>query len=542
MNVQDSIFPQVSGKEPDFNLLASRLVQMALKGEQPEKCISTLRRTELRRHLSPGQLKNWSEAALVLGEVELALEILAYINESHSDDPGAWQKRFELLKNLHRFEEAESIRARALSLYPDLNLGSEPSPGIQQTQAEEDAEDIDDPFVRHRKQEELIQLYLSLFQGRSEVFARQWVDKEKNTQGYMPVRRPMTEQDLLEHLKGRKTYGIYLLNHDSRVKTSVVDMDLKKTLRTVGLKASDRPHLKRERDYLLQRLDELSRQRFGTGPLVEFSGGKGYHLWFFFEQPVPAGWARQALLPMVSMLSRDCSYFNLEIFPKQDQLQGKCLGNLVKLPLGLHRVTGKPSYFRGSSKNDPWANIRQLQNVQLIRSETLQQIQDQNKQDKLTPHPRQKQWAEKYPELHLLNERCPALGRIITALRTGRELGIREERVLFQTVGFLSRARTLMHHLCQNLPEYNSHLVDYKLSRLRGTPMGCRKIHQLLNMNLDYCLFEPGYPYAHPLLHCPRDLTVEHLRSEKVENLNDALEQLKISLETVLKYLPGKKG
>jgi hypothetical protein len=31
------------------------------------------------------------------------------------------------------------------------------------------------------------------------------------------------------------------------------------------------------------------------------------------------------------------------------------------------------------------------------------------------------------------------------------------------------------------LPDYNPHLVDFRLSRLRGTPLGCRRIHSLLS-------------------------------------------------------------
>jgi hypothetical protein len=35
----------------------------------------------------------------------------------------------------------------------------------------------------------------------------------------------------------------------------------------------------------------------------------------------------------------------VEVFPKQDRLGGKGLGNLIKLPLGLHQVTLRPSHF-----------------------------------------------------------------------------------------------------------------------------------------------------------------------------------------------------
>jgi Uncharacterized protein conserved in bacteria len=63
--------------------------------------------------------------------------------------------------------------------------------------------------------------------------------------------------------------------------------------------------------------------------------------WFPLDQPVAAVDMRLGLKTLVGELGKDLRCFALEIFPKQDQLTGKGFGNLVKLPLGIHRVTGK---------------------------------------------------------------------------------------------------------------------------------------------------------------------------------------------------------
>lgn len=95
-----------------------------------------------------------------------------------------------------------------------------------------------------------------------------------------------------------------------------------------------------------------------------------------------------------------------------------------------------------------------------------------------------------------------------------------------------------MHALLGEQTDYNPHLVDLKLSRLRGSPLGCKRIHTLLECTLDFCHFEDASPYPHPLLFCRKWLPADMTRAEKIENLQDALTQLQQSLDTVRRFLP----
>ena len=61
------------------------------------------------------------------------------------------------------------------------------------------------------------------------------------------------------------------------------------------------------------------------------SSRRGGHLWIFFVTPVPASCARAWLLPYWQQ--------GLELYPKQDE--GKGYGSLIRLPLGIHRRSGK---------------------------------------------------------------------------------------------------------------------------------------------------------------------------------------------------------
>jgi len=60
---------------------------------------------------------------------------------------------------------------------------------------------------------------LDLFSGREDVFAVQFEG------GYRPVRRPMTSDDVSDHLAGKSTLGVYVLKSDSSVKFGAYDID-----------------------------------------------------------------------------------------------------------------------------------------------------------------------------------------------------------------------------------------------------------------------------------------------------------------------------
>ena len=523
----------------DYTLFLAKLKDKVLKGEGRESCLKAMSRKAVWSRLASEQLLELAGLAQMIGEVELGLEILEKTHELYPEFSAAWREHIEVLHLLGRSKECVSLRVRAR----ENGTSDLPVPASEISVSEPKSDDVDDhcldPFVQNRKKETQISLYLDLFRGREDCFARQWADKKNRKQGYVPVRRSIGKEDVEQHLRGIKTYGIYLLDADSNVRVGVLDADINSGIRGKSLSMADKSSLKRERDYMCRRIEELGREKFGAKPLREFSGGKGYHFWFFFACSVQAALVRRVLQGLVSEVSGDLEFFNLEVFPKQDRLRGKGLGNLVKLPLGLHRLSGKPSYFVSRNKGNSWKDLDMLNYIQLIEPEKLDSALQSGAAAKVSVHPREEQWAGKYPELHALGIKCPLLGGVFVRARQGRELSMREEKIVLQTVGFMRRANTLVHAILCRAADYNSHLVDYKLSRLRGKPLGCKKIHQLLNSSRDFCEFESPDSYIHPLLHCPEHLAREDasLEGERVETLKQALNGLQKSIDTVQVFL-----
>lgn len=519
----------------NYSLLLQRVEKLLIHDATTDEAVKLLGQETAWKRLPPEQALHWARLAQAAGLHELSLKVLAWTNEVAPDFIPAWQERVELLKLLGRSREAGELQGagRNPSTAAGPKLSSCPEDDMK---AQPDA-DVGAAFHSMRRQEEMLALYLNLFQGREDCFARQWADRKAGTQGYVPVRRPMEMSDVLEHVRGHRTYGIYLLQKDSRTRIGVIDADLVARFRSGALKSQEKDLLKREKSYLLERVPELSRKN-GVPCLVEFSGGKGFHFWYLMADPVPAPQVRRTLHDIVRPVAADLSCFSLEVFPKQDQLAGKGLGNLVKLPLGVHRVTGRSSFFVHIADRSVQAQMAVLEKVERIPPQRLEGLSGASQQAEVVIHPRHQGWSNEYPELALLSTKCLALGQIMASCRQTKILSVREEKILLGTLGFLPRAKTLLHHLFQQLPEYNPHLVDYRLSRLRGTVLGCRRIHSLLNLSEDFCDFSKPHDYLHPLLHCPEwNGALEGAKAERVTNLSEALENLKHAIGMVQRFL-----
>ncbi len=187
-----------------------------------------------------------------------------------------------------------------------------------------------------------IQLFKSVFKGREDVFAVRW-EKEKKS-GYMPeyfydpymyrahkmkggtfqnytdkTYLKLTDQEIAKHLNGEQLIGVYPLLKDNTSYFLVADFDEESWVDEckVFLKACDEN---------------------GISAYLERSrSGNGGHVWIFFEQPYPAIRSRKIFISILeqsgafSVFDKSSSFDRL--FPNQDLLSGKGLGNLIALPL-----------------------------------------------------------------------------------------------------------------------------------------------------------------------------------------------------------------
>lgn len=192
-----------------------------------------------------------------------------------------------------------------------------------------------------------IKLFMSLFKGRDDVYAKRWENKKKATSGYSPFclnqwevglcgkpKIPCTkctnklyaaldEHAIEDHLRGSIVAGIYPMLQDETCYFLAMDFD--------------------EADWQI----DISMVRevcteFHIPVAVERSqSGNGGHVWFFFENRISATLARKfgTALVTFSMNRRYEIRFKSydRLFPNQDTMPKGGFGNLISWNLrGFH--------------------------------------------------------------------------------------------------------------------------------------------------------------------------------------------------------------
>jgi superfamily II DNA or RNA helicase len=187
-----------------------------------------------------------------------------------------------------------------------------------------------------------IQLFKSVFKGREDVFAIRWEKADKS--GYMPAYHfdpyrfrvhkmkggtfqnyidktylRLTDDEIAKHLNGEQLIGIYPLLSDNSSWFLVADFD--------------------KENWIVEAKSFIKscKQKGFPAYLERSRSGNGGHVWLFFEQPYPAIRSRKIFISILeqsgafSMFDKSSSFDRL--FPNQDFLSGKGLGNLIALPL-----------------------------------------------------------------------------------------------------------------------------------------------------------------------------------------------------------------
>ncbi len=347
-----------------------------------------------------------------------------------------------------------------------------------------------------------------LFRGRSGVYARQWMDPEGKV-GYSPVYEPLTEKVLERHLLGEITAGVYPVRADNTVMFMAVDVDINKKLLS---KISEKNEIT---EILQDKVKEDVKKLAGMfeylflPAYVESSGYKGCHLWIFFAEPVPAHIVRKFAQAVVKRSGPPSPELHWEIFPKQDSLEEGQLGNLIKLPLGIHKKTGKRSLFM-DSEGKVYAD--QIEFLNLIRKVDKASLQDSIKRlldinvEEITP-PGPEALKEKYRNLTQIWERCPVVNALIEKSFVVRHLTNSERVVLKCIFAHLGdEGANFLHSVIGNCLDYSYETTQYQIERTPKNPISCPKIRQHLpeitssvNCSCEFELPEDGYPS--PILH-----------------------------------------
>jgi hypothetical protein len=165
-------------------------------------------------------------------------------------------------------------------------------------------------------------MLMDLFVARTDTYAIE------TPEGWVNMKEPLTLDVIRRHESGEFTAGTYQIDPvTNTVKWLCLDFDDEDKEKAKG-------DMMRVRDHILEK------GYCGEESLpVEYTGRR-YHLWMCFAPPIPAVIAYYMGRKFESEAKVKC-----EVFPKQKVIKTEDFGNLVRLPLGIHRGTGERSTF-----------------------------------------------------------------------------------------------------------------------------------------------------------------------------------------------------
>jgi hypothetical protein len=354
-----------------------------------------------------------------------------------------------------------------------------------------------------------------------------WVDPRKGI-GYSPIHAPLTPDLVRSHLAGSATLGTYLLRLDGTVTFFVLDLDI--TRKAVERARGDLERTRALRSAVREEGARLERAltELGLPVLLEDSGYKGRHLWCFLAEPLPAALVRKLGAALVRALAPELPSLALEFFPKQAQVKDGGLGNLVKLPLGVHLKSGRRGMFldaEGRPMFDPWPLLRTVtratrdqifQVLQLLRgapdaraADTPEPVQDLElaappvQRPAVPPPFTQADFASR-PELAAILRGCTTLATIVDRALTHRRLDHDERVVLRHSLGHTPDGLLAVNYLFGRCPEVPRE--DFLKTRFSGNPISCasirRRIPHVTAQVACHCIFAVCTDrYPTPLLH-----------------------------------------
>jgi superfamily II DNA or RNA helicase len=235
---------------------------------------------------------------------------------------------------------------------------------------------------------ESLNVYMSLFRGRQDVFAIRW-DRD-GRKGYVPAYdlnwdeytihkanggtlkdfdnkaySQFTEQRLLNHLSGNEVIGLYPLLPDNSSWFIAADFDETESGKICW------------QDEVKKFIDACEKYKLPVY-LERSRSGRGGHVWMFFENNYPAFKSRKIMLHIlestgiISPFDKNSNYDRL--FPNQDSHSGKGIGNLIALPLQKKSLENNNSCFVNPDNYMPYPD--QWSFLQTIKKVSVQQLED----------------------------------------------------------------------------------------------------------------------------------------------------------------------
>ena len=336
-------------------------------------------------------------------------------------------------------------------------------------------------------------LFLSVFTGRKDSHAKQWVD-ERGRWNFLRVERPLKKKDVYNHLKGEITLAVFPVTEQDTVRFIVFDVDtVKRKILESSSHCIDDFRKRAHQDIL--RIKTVCRE-MRIQLYIEDSGYKGRHGWLFFSKEVAASEALAIGQLIMKKAGRPSEGMMWELFPMGKSERHK---SLIKIPLGLNRKNNRRCLFltdEGNPVQDQGLVLRALKtnDVESLRKH----MPDLNKSGKAS------EWQDQEMPAGLkkMIENCRFLKRLIAKSKDTHYLNHFERICLLYTLTFAGKEGCdFLHKVISYCINYNPQYTQMQIDKRKDSPISCARIAEYfpevtesLPCDCSFNLPPKGYP------------------------------------------------
>lgn len=430
----------------------------------------------------------------------------------------------ELLENYEKVmvSECHDTAIEIMQLYTDRGEYEKAAFWMQKSeQVQEDSRQISDegmlcaPIDREKAlvlNQATAQKILQVFVGREDMFC-------KETMGYGGKRQaefqplPLSEQKVVEHLKGDITVGTYIQRPNSTVKYLVVDVDISKKVMLQVQRES--PVFQSYLELAWRCAGEVRKilKAFGIYSYIECSGCRGYHVWTFFTEWIPVRYVNMLSDVIESKITgKGQDEICIEFFPNKTRIKADKLGQVIKIPYGRHIRTNEQSCFLDDSGN-PIADVNGFldnlskNSLSAVKKVLAKNTGMQEEVQEKTVDPNLEVFGQVGEEITEILQKCNLMRYLCQkAVKTGY-LSHAERLSALYVFGHLgSEGQEFVHQIMSHTLNYQYNTTERFIQRIPAKPVSCIKLReQYKQVTAEYgcsCTFKRSKNcYPSPVLH-----------------------------------------
>ncbi len=367
--------------------------------------------------------------------------------------------------------------------------------------------------------------FMNLFSGKEVGFVRYQFGQSGDL-GHVFVNGPIRINEIIRHLRGEGSFGVYPVRADGTLKYSLIRIRVPWRRIVGNIKNSGFLAITEDKAHDYARKVVGNVRNLGLPAYLEKPGKYERRIWFFFEDFIPHEMAKRFLdailektiapgvdLAVDSMIGLKGVGIGQEDFP-------------IMLPLGINPRAGGRCFFLDDEDKPYEDQLLFLRKIRTISRHEIKSFVTSGVDFK-------EAFRESSDSLKVLTRACSVIDEIVRKANSGRNLQNEEKVVLYFSIKFLKDGERILHHILENCPDYRQAKVNHMLSGLKGNPISCPKVRQLLpettaylTCNCSFVIPEGGYPS--PLLHIDSQwVPVKEVGNEERRTMDDETKRLK---------------